>query len=206
VKAGNLKVKQFVNHEFTSNTFLLTEERESWGWLIDIGASDCIRYLTGKKTEIKGVFLTHSHFDHILELNSLLDLFPDFAVYVSESGKEGLYSEKINLSFYHETPFIFKGSNVIISGGKDQIEITDDLFLNVIETPGHNPGCLTYSAGKFLFTGDSYIPGKEVVTKLKGGNIQESKTSLSIIRNMIKPETLICPGHGRIATGKELSE
>ena len=193
-----MHVEQVVNSVFDSNTYIISEDGDNRIWLVDAGnVDDVINRLTKDKI-IKGVFITHAHFDHIYGLNKIIELFPDCEVFISEYGKEGLFSDKINLSFYHEDPIVFKGSNIRILHENDRVELFENCFLETFETPGHNWGSLTFKVNNYLFTGDSFIPGYDVVTKLKGGNKDESKKSLKKIKSLISEETIICPGHKKM--------
>lgn len=191
-----MQVKQIVNSVFTSNTYIISEAKSDWIWLVDIGDIEGVLTVLPKDAIVRGVFITHPHYDHIYGLNKLIDLFPKCLVFTSENGEEGLYSEKLNLSFYHEEPIIFKGSTIQILHETDKIELFENCFLETLETPGHNWGCLSYKVDNYLFTGDSYIPNVDVVTKLKSGDREANKKSLQKIRNNISENTIICPGHG----------
>ncbi len=197
-----MKVSQIVNSVFTSNTYILSEVNSDWVWLIDIGDIEGVLKYLPENYKIKGVFLTHVHFDHIYGINKLIDLFPECLVYTSIHGKTGLYSDKLNMSYYHEDPLVFLGSKVHVLHEKDKIELFDNKYLETIETPGHNWSCLTYKVDNYLFTGDSYIPNVKVVTKLKGGDKEENKKSLLKIMNAITEVTIICPGHGEMTKNK----
>lgn len=70
---GRIKIHQIVNSVFTSNTFVLSNE-QGLAYLVDIGDFKSILQLGIK--EIKGVFLTHVHYDHIYGLRELLDRYP----------------------------------------------------------------------------------------------------------------------------------
>lgn len=61
-------------------------------------------------------------------------------------------------------------------------------------TPGHNPSCLTFEVGDYLFTGDAYILGIKVVTIFKGGDKKIAAESVErIIELAIGKITF--PGH-----------
>lgn len=191
-----MKVKKIVNSVFTSNTYIISDDNSGWIWLIDVGDIGGVLNSLTKETYVKGVFITHPHFDHIYGINKLIDTFPECVVYISENGNQGLFSDKLNLSFYHNDPIIFLGSNIQILTEGDKIELFGNSYLETLETPGHNWGCLTYKFGIYLFTGDSYIPNVQVVTKLKGGDKDANKKSLQKIMDNISDKTIICPGHG----------
>jgi hydroxyacylglutathione hydrolase len=189
-------VNQIINKVFFSNTYVLIEKQKENVWLIDIGDVDSVINFLPEHAVVQGLFITHPHFDHIYGINKLISLYPDCKVFASALGREGLFSAKKNLSFYQDEPVVFSGSKVVILQEGFLVELGSGLFLEPYETPGHDWSCLTYKVGDYLFTGDSYIPGIEVVTKLKGGNQEANIESLFKIRSLISSDTVICPGHG----------
>ena len=194
-------LKRIENAVCHSNTFLIFIEGRGV-WLVDGG--DVEKYLTliGERG-LSGVLITHSHFDHIYGLNGLLERFPELVVYASEYGKEALYSDKLSFSRYHESPFVFKGTNVKVLREGDRVDLGGGEEAEVFETPGHDPGCLCYKVGNWLFTGDSFIPGVPTVTKLRGGDKEAGKASLEKIKSLVTRETVVCPGHGEMIDGRE---
>jgi len=193
-----MQVRQIVNSVFASNTYIISEDKFNWVWLVDIGDIEGVLNSLSKNTKVKGVFITHPHYDHIFGINKLIELFPDCIVFTSEEGQKSLGSDKLNLSFYHEVPIIFQGPNIQILHESDTIELFENCFVETIETPGHNWSCLTYKVDDYLFTGDSYIPNVKVVTKLKGGDREANKKSLKKIMDNISEDTIVCPGHGEM--------
>lgn len=133
-------------------------------------------------------------------------MFPDVTVYTSAYGREGLYSDRLNFSRYHESPFVFRGQNVVVLKEGDRVPLGAGMEMEVLETPGHDPGCLCYRLGNYLFTGDSFIPGVPTVTKLRGGDREASLASLEKIRRHITEGTIVCPGHGEMVSGRECLE
>jgi glyoxylase-like metal-dependent hydrolase (beta-lactamase superfamily II) len=81
---------------------------------------------------IKGVLLTHSHFDHIYGLNDIVASFPTVPVYTNEFDAQMLVCAKLNMSKYHETPFEFQyPENIVVLGSDLGIG-----SFQVYETPG----------------------------------------------------------------------
>ena len=190
-----LQVKRIINSIFTSNTYLLYDERYSYCWLIDIGDYAKVADALPQGVEIRGVFLTHTHFDHIYGLNELYNAWPKIIVYTSESGHNALYNDKTNLSRYHNCPIIYEGDRVKILGDGDIIELYPDIQLTSYATPGHSTCSLSHEVANNLFTGDAYIPGIKVVTKLPGGNRIIAKQSIEKILTLAKGR-VVYPGHG----------
>ena len=180
---------------YSSNIFVLEDVQADYCWLVDIGGKG-FSVPNGKR--VKGVFITHTHIDHIQGINDLLAKYPDCIIYVNEAGREGLYNDKINLTFYHEEPLCFVGGDVRIIKEGDKVQLFDDTVMEFIETPGHHPSCVCFKAGNYLFTGDSFIPGVSVVTKLKGGHRAHATESRLRIKSLIGKQIILCPGHGEI--------
>lgn len=196
-------VKQIINHIYYSNTFILYTEKHKEAWIIDIGDTNKILdWIDTHDKILRGVLLTHTHFDHIYGLNELLLYYPDIPVFTSSEGKEGLYSDKLNFSKYHYKPFIFKGSNIICVGEEDVISLWPGINAIVLKTPGHDWSCLSYEIGESIFTGDAYIPGLKVVTSFPKSNKRDAHISVVRImnRNHIK---MIYPGHGNLFLKKQ---
>lgn len=193
-----LKVKHIVNSVFTSRTYILTQERSRPVWLVDCGdvppIVDMLSSLGGSSFEIKGVLLTHVHYDHIYGLLKLKERFPSLWVYTNEYGKKALTDIRLNYSKYHNDPIVYESENVVTCDEGSVIELFDGVQAKVYHTPGHNPSCLTYEVGDYLFTGDAYIPGVKVVTTLKGGNKVDAAESLERILRLAEGKE-ICAGH-----------
>ena len=193
-----LKVSHIVNSVFTSRTYILTQEGSRSVWLIDCGdvppIVDMLSSLGGDSSMIKGVLLTHVHYDHIYGLPRLTEKFPSLRVYTNEYGKNALTDIRLNYSKYHNDPIEYESENVVTCDEGTMIELFDGVQAKVYHTPGHNPSCLTYEVGDYLFTGDAYIPGIKVVTTFKGGDKVRAAESVERILQLAEGK-VVCPGH-----------
>ncbi len=192
-----LQVKQVIDRVFTSNTYIVFDEDFDDCWLVDIGDYERAEKAIPKGKKIKGLLLTHTHFDHIYGINELCQHHPECVVYTSEFGKLALMDDRKNLSRYHEQPIVFEGKHLVVVGEDDEIPLMGGQKIKVTITPGHEPGCLTFFTEDYIFTGDSYIPGVKVVTKLPGGDRVLAAKSVEKILRLAEGKT-ICPGHGEM--------
>ncbi len=192
-----LQVKRIVNDIFTSNTYIVWDDEYDYCWLVDIGDFQKVTDVLPPGIEVRGLLLTHTHFDHTYGINALHEAYPECRVYTAEYGKIALYDDKKNFSKYHEASFTYNGNDVEVLNDGEQIEIYPRTFLTAYATLGHCPSCLTYVVGNWIFTGDAYIPGVKVVTKLPMGNRKLAEESRERIKSLAEGKT-ICPGHGEI--------
>lgn len=199
-------VEKYVNKQFTSNTYVLKQAKSPGVWLVDLGSFDQVIQNLALNQRIKGVLLTHYHYDHIFYINELIEQFPRCKVYASPHTARGIYDPKQNLSFYHESPIKYIGPEPFLLEDGSSIHLFESIIGKAYTTPGHNPGCMTFKIGDYLFTGDSYIPDLDVVTKLPLGNKAQSIESLRKISALLLPNTTICPGHGPIAKTHEIMD
>ena len=188
-----LKVEYIVNSIFGSITWLLSETESNQVWLVDCGDISPIIDRIGEKI-IKGVLLTHAHFDHIYGLPELINIYPNCKIYTNEIGRITMANPKLNMSLYHEFPLAIDCPQIINCGDGSVIPLFDNHTARVYATPGHHPSSLTFEVGNGLFTGDSYIPGVKIITNLPGGNKKNAQQSLERIIILAFGKK-IYPGH-----------
>lgn len=188
-----LKVESAVGKVMNSIVYALSDGICNDYYLIDIGDFDTAKSLLPKEANVRGVFITHGHHDHIFGLNKLKEAFPNCDVFASEECAKMLASSKLNLSMYLEMPMEYTGEVTILHDG-DTIPLLDGINLTAIATPGHNPSCLCFEVENYLFTGDSYIPGVKVVSNLPNGNKRQTWESVAKILELGNGR-MICPGH-----------
>lgn len=167
--------------------------QDGCSWLVDCGDLD--RILPHIEGTLKGVLLTHAHFDHIYGLNNLLRLYPDVLVYTNGVGRETLFDDKLNFSKYYGDPIQLEPTdNIRLLQDGNLLRLFDDVEARAVFTPGHSPCCVTWVLDDVMFTGDSYIPGVKTVTNIPHSNKVQAADSEAIIRQLAEHRA-IYPGH-----------
>ena len=189
-----MKVESHINKLFSSVSYLIRDAENRNSLIIDPGDVDDILSCDSDKS-IKAILLTHIHYDHIYGLKKIHERFPEVPVYTNEAGFWGLKDEMENLSFFHDSPFRFEDDNVVrIVKPGEKVNLTEELSATAVFTPGHHPSCISWIIGENIFTGDAYIPGEKVVTKLQGGDKKSAKESVKKIL-LLSEDRRLFPGH-----------
>lgn len=194
----SVRVETIVNSVFSSNTYLISSDESCDSWLIDCGDMDKVLKILPDGNRIRGLFLTHTHFDHIYGINELARLFPECQIYTSEYGAAAVRSSKLNFSRYHDCPVEYHGDNLRVLKDGDIVKLYYGVEISVIETPGHCQSCLSYMTDEWLFSGDSYIQGLKVVTNLPKGDKAMAQMSVEKIKSLIGHRMLLA-GHGNVS-------
>lgn len=137
------------------------------------------------------ILITHGHFDHVLGVPGLLKLWPGIPVYVHEKEVNwtGAGDQYMLLAPLDEIKTVKEG-NVIDFGGTP---------IQVLHTPGHSPGSVTYQVGDVLFCGDTLFAGSCGRTDFVGGSYGQILQSLKRLVSL-EGNLRVCPGHEGTST------
>jgi len=167
----------------TVNCYLAWDEVSREAGLFDTGwdARPILRLLEENQLQLRHIFLTHSHEDHITALGAVREKFPKVRLHSSSKNAPVDQRNRAN-------DFIHLGS----------------LRLTNRDTPGHAEDGTTFIIGNWpedaphvAIVGDAIFAGS-----IGRGN-QSWDLAKQKVRDQIfslPPETLICPGHGPMTT------
>lgn len=137
---------------------------------------------------LTGILLTHAHADHI-------DLIGEFnaPIYMHQADAHLLFADEYNGYDPQKHPYARKNLEFHFVDDGDRIPLADQ-FIEVLHTPGHTAGSLSFLYQDRLFSGDTLF--KEDVGRhdLYSGSL--SSIRKSIIRLCQLPgNTKVYPGH-----------
>ena len=198
-----MTVKTFNNNDMGQNIYLYYDKNSGEGVLIDSGCSESDKnaiaaFIDKNNITIKGILLTHGHYDHIIAINEMKMLTSPM-VYSHEIEKEILENPNLNLSVNIGMNLSVTPANFFTGGDVFQI---GNNTLKVLHTPGHTPGGVCYYDEKnsILFSGDTLFEESIGRSDFPLGNHQ------TLIRNIMEKlitlpnDTKVYPGHGPSTT------
>ncbi|SCW49953.1 Glyoxylase, beta-lactamase superfamily II [Paenibacillus tianmuensis] len=135
----------------------------------------CLQRLNG---QLKAIWLTHSHFDHINLVNPLLERY-----------NPQVFMSKEEIDYYN-----FRCRNLHPIQGDDSIQLGETEIIT-LSTPGHTAGSCCYLLSDHLFSGDTlFIEGCGFCDP-NGGDPEKLYDSLQKIKRELEAYVKIYPAH-----------
>lgn len=159
-----------------------------------------IKKLNQINKKLVAVLLTHGHFDHIGALDDIIDKY-DVPVFMHKSEFDFLTNVNKNGS----EKFKQYGLPNVISNAKPQpLEEGDanvaGFHFNVLHTPGHSPGSLTFVFNEFAVVGDTLFKQGIGRTDLYKGDHETLVNSILDKLFELDDDLPLFPGHGPYTT------
>ena len=143
---------------------------------------------------LKGILLTHGHFDHIMAADAVRDKY-GVKVYASCYEKNTLEQPHINLGEAYGLKLLVK-ADVWHKDG--EILKLAGFDIEALHTPGHTEGGSCYYVREIgvLFSGDTLFCGSVGRTDFPGGSMSEIVRSIKEKVMVLPDDTKVYPGHG----------
>ena len=203
-----MQIKQFVFNPFQVNTYLIYDDSHECV-IIDAACYEkhefntLADYIKKEGLTPKALLITHGHVDHICGTSDILDQFNiPFLMHKDDTYLLAAAVQYGNVfGFNVEQPPAPTG----FLGQGDRFDFGNS-GLEILHTPGHSPGSITFYSNKdeFLIAGDVLFSGSIGRTDLPKGDFDTLIDSINSKIMVLPDETKVYPGHGDSTTvGRE---
>ena len=173
-----MKVESIVLGSIGTNCYIVTNEETKECFAVDMAEcpQEYVNYIKNNGLEMKALFLTHGHFDHIMGIDDFLKAFP-VPVYAGEDELPVIEDDRLNVSCMYGPKYAFHGAQPVRDG---QVIECAGIEVDVLHTPGHTVGGCCYSIGR---------------TDLPTGSSSQLVRSVQEKIMTLPDDTKIYPGH-----------
>lgn len=185
-------IKTYPLGEYGANCYLVINDKNREGIVIDPGANGAglIKEIEKLTYNIKGILLTHAHFDHIGGVKELKDKY-NIPVYVNQGEVD---NSKVDNNVYSKLPndcSLINDGDVLNIGG---------INIKCLHTPGHSKGGMCFLIEDSVFTGDTLFQGSIGRTDFISGDFKTLIDSIQKKLITLDGDTKVYPGHGPSST------
>jgi hydroxyacylglutathione hydrolase len=200
-----LDVRTFTVGPVQENAYIVRRQGADRAVLIDPGAEPerLIEALDALGVTLEAILITHTHFDHVGAVAALAR-HSGAPVYCPAIERDVLADLDGYMGATGFGPFESYEADEVLEGG-EHLELAG-LEIDVLFTPGHSPGHLTYAlaAQHAVFSGDVLFAGSVGRVDLPGGDWPTLAASIASLLDFYPDDTLVYAGHMSLTTlGRE---
>lgn len=194
-----MKIEKIVSGYAGSNTYFISKNNKM------IVIDPCLEINNDPKKllekiegfEVVGILLTHGHFDHVSGVDAIVEK-TNTKVFIYKDEKDWPKDPQLNLSTMIPELVRIQAEMTPIDLGK----LTIDTFtFDVIHTPGHTHGSVSYIIDQHVFDGDFIFKDSVGRMDLPTGSETEMRDAISLFIQKYEDEDYILyPGHGMKTT------
>ena len=197
-----MKILSVCPYSFGSNTYLVVSDGEAIVIDPSVSVGAIEKLLCENNAALKGILLTHGHFDHTVSVDTIRNKYPvelmmhsGDAPMMSNGRLNGFYDFYGQESTHRPAERLLEDGDVIALGSSS---------LRIISTPGHSPGsicvlCESEGETPFMITGDTLFSNSVGRWDLWGGSSDTLANSLALL-SRFDPDMKIYAGHGEDST------
>jgi hydroxyacylglutathione hydrolase len=196
-----LEVEMLTVGPVQENCFLVRREGSDRLLVVDPGeeAERILAAIEASGARAEAILITHCHFDHIGAVAPVAAA-TGAPVYCPEIEVPVLADIMSYVPYPGFGPFQSYEADETVKGG-EALELAG-LTLDVVFTPGHSPGHVTYAVRDeaALFSGDVLFQGSVGRVDLPGGDWPTLLASIGGLLDEFPPEAVVHPGHMGLTT------
>jgi hydroxyacylglutathione hydrolase len=185
------------------NCYLFRRDGSDRALIVDPGEEPdkLLKAIDDLGVTLDGILLTHTHFDHVGAVAPVAKA-TGAEVWVPAIEKGVLADINSFVPWPGFGPFESWDPEETVEGG-EQLQLAG-FEIDVVSTPGHSPGHVTYAVEDALFSGDVLFEGSVGRTDLPGGDWAVLSRSIESLLDRYPDEQRVFPGHMGLTTlGRE---
>ncbi len=184
---------------FAENCYIVGCSETHEGVVIDPGDEipRVLQRIEALRLNIRMILLTHGHLDHVKEVAALKKEI-DVPVLMHKDDQFLLDNLPAQAAAFGLTTSGIPQIDRYIEGG-ERVEF-GNVKLDVLYTPGHSPGSVTFAGENLAFSGDVLFSGSIGRTDLPGGDFATLIGSIRDKLFSLADDSTIYPGHGPATT------
>lgn len=188
--------------EMQTNGYILGNTETKEAYVFDPGdeAHAVLDAIKEKGLVLRGIILTHGHFDHILGVDELKkQAGGELPVYANIEEKPVFENDQYSLCSMVGQKHEFMPDHYVSDGEKLNLCGTT---ISCIHTPGHTCGGMCYYIAEknWLIAGDTLFQGSIGRTDFPTGSFQELSDAIKEKIYTLPDDTKVFPGHGPSTT------
>src|SRR3954447_11447005 len=191
-----MDVRMFTVGQVAENTYIFRRDGSDCALIVDPGdeADKLLGAIDALGVTLDGIILTHTHFDHVGAVAPVARA-TGAEVWVPEIEKPVLADINSFVPWPEVGPFEDWDAEHTLGGG-ETLELAG-FDIDVIFTPGHSPGHVTFSIPdeSAIFSGDVLFEQSVGRTDLPGGDWPTLLESIRTLVDELPAETTVYPGH-----------
>jgi hydroxyacylglutathione hydrolase len=196
-----MDVRMFTVGPVQENCYLFRRDGSDRALIVDPGdeADRLLAAIDELGVTLEGILLTHTHFDHVGAVAPVAEA-TGAEVWVPEMEKPVLADIMSFVPWPGFGPYESYDAEHTLNGG-EKLELAD-FEIDVIFTPGHSPGHVTFSVPdeEAVFSGDVLFQGSVGRTDLPGGDWPTLLESIRSLVDTLPEDTTVHPGHMGLTT------
>lgn len=180
-----------------TNTYIVFDENTKEAFVIDpaVKSLEIEAVLKEYFLELKGILITHGHFDHVGAVAELKEACQGATIYMHEAELRKIdrtqVSRTLGMSIktkpFHVDVFI-KDNDCFTCAG---------MQIQVLHTPGHSSGSVCFVVAGVIFCGDTLFEDGFGRVNFADGSMEEIKKSLARLF-ALEGDYVVYPGHGEL--------
>jgi len=197
--SSKLQVEPLIVGPLFSNCYIVWDDGVNEGVVIDPGddADVILKRVKELGVSVRYILATHGHFDHVgavmplkRELNAeFLAHKGDF--FFIEDGENAARRWGVDIE---QPP---KPDRFIEDGDKVKVGRFE---LEVLYTPGHSPGGVSFLYDRMVFCGDTLFQGNIGRTDFRKGSFEDLSRSIKTRLYILPDDTVVYTGHGPVTS------